>query len=76
MSTTKKEAEHIGNTLKPCPFCGNKLTLNIRGKGDLAYNPSAKCKTDNCWGAKLPVVFLDRSEDVRGWNTRPARGFL
>jgi hypothetical protein len=53
--------------LKPCPFCNQPLTVRKSGA-----NPRAKCNTEGCFGAKLPVVNLDVPEDVAAWNTRRA----
>lgn len=43
--------------LKPCPFCGQPLTVRWR-----KINPKAHCATLGCWGAKLPVLPLDIPE--------------
>ncbi len=51
--------------LQPCPFCGLPLT----GKENRA-NPSARCKTEDCYGNKMPVVNLDVPSDVAAWNRR------
>lgn len=51
--------------LKPCPFCGNPLTVRWR-----RINPKASCTTENCWGARLPTLTLDVPEAVAAWNTR------
>lgn len=67
---TKAEALAIGNSLKKCPFCGFKLTVSIRGAGDLAVNPKARCTTEDCMAGKLPVIDLDVPSTVEAWNTR------
>lgn len=51
--------------LKPCPFCGCEL----ESKWNRA-NPSAKCATPDCMGAKLPSLCLDVPEHIKAWNTR------
>ncbi len=51
--------------LKPCPFCGQPLKLKWR-----RHNPSARCVTDGCWGARMPSLQLDIPEYVAAWNTR------
>lgn len=51
--------------LLPCPFCGNALYIK-KGK----FNPAAYCKTESCYGAKMPVVNLDVGDDVAAWNRR------
>lgn len=55
--------------LEPCPFCGKELAVKWR-----KLNPSARCMTEGCWGAKMPGVQLDIPEYVAAWNTRPNRG--
>ena len=54
--------------LEPCPFCGLRLHGVWRKR-----NPKAKCETEGCWGAKLPVMGLDVPEQVDAWNTRWGR---
>ena len=60
-------------SLLPCPFCGEKPAVVWRKN-----NPRAGCKTDGCWGAKLPAIALDVPEQVSAWNlraqTEPAAG--
>lgn len=51
--------------LKPCPFCGQPLTVRWR-----RIKPKAHCSTPECWGGKLPVLPLDLPEFVDAWNTR------
>jgi len=53
--------------LLPCPFCGHDLCTRRS-----AYNPKARCITEGCKGAKLPVLNLDQPEDIAAWNTRAA----
>ncbi|MCR6734486.1 MAG: hypothetical protein NVV83_10560 [Afipia sp.] len=62
MTSTKRPD---GGELKPCPFCDKPLYVK-RGK----INPYARCATENCFGAKMPVVSLDVPADVEAWNTR------
>ena len=52
--------------LKDCPFCGAQPVYDRR-----PYNPSAGCKTDGCWGGRLPLINLDDPEQVAQWNSRP-----
>ncbi len=66
----KAEAYAVHASLKKCPFCGQQLTATIRGPGERAPNPKASCKTENCYGARLPVLCLDIPEDVVAFNTR------
>lgn len=66
----KSEAQAVFESLKGCPFCGKQLTLHMRGAGDKAFNPYASCKTDRCYGSKLPVLCLDVAEDVHAWQQR------
>ncbi|WP_312288848.1 hypothetical protein [Stutzerimonas nitrititolerans] len=54
--------------LLPCPFCGNALEVSKR-----RYNPHARCVTENCKGAQLPLLNIDQPDDVARWNTRPAQ---
>ena len=68
----KSEAHAVHQSLKGCPFCGIALTANIRGAGDVAPNPKASCKTEGCYGSRLPVLCLDIPEDVAAWNFRAA----
>ena len=51
--------------LKPCPFCDRPLYVK-RGK----INPAARCVTEDCFGAKMPVVNTDVPSDVAAWNIR------
>lgn len=72
---TKHQAQAVGDSLKPCPFCGQRLDVSIRGAGEHAANPKARCTTGDCWGSKLPTLPLDVPEFVAAWNTRaPAPG--
>lgn len=68
----KSEAYAVYQSLKGCPFCGEKLTATLRGTGDVAPNPKASCKTVGCYGARLPVLCLDIPEDVAAFNLRAA----
>lgn len=67
---SKVEAKVVADSLKKCPFCGSKLTLRVLGSGDMALNPSARCKTEGCMGGKLPSLCLDVPSDVQAWNQR------
>lgn len=67
---SKAQAQAIADGLKKCPFCGVKPTPKIRGAGEVANNPSARCATEGCMGAKLPVLCLDVPGDVAAWNMR------
>lgn len=69
---TKAQAQAIADGLKACPFCGQRPEASIRGKADNAPNPKARCVTQDCMGAKLPVICLDVPSQVDGWNTRAA----
>lgn len=69
----KIDAQKVADSLLACPFCGARLTVNIRGAGEMAINPKAKCETEDCMGSKLPVICLDSPEHVAAWNTRPNR---
>lgn len=53
-------------TLLPCPFCGNALTPK-KGK----VNPYSVCRTEDCFGTRMPVVSHDVPSDLAAWNTRP-----
>lgn len=66
----KTEALAIAASLKGCPFCGKPITTSIRGAGDKALNPKASCKTEGCYGSKLPVLCLDVPEDIEAWQRR------
>jgi hypothetical protein len=67
---TKAEAHAIAASLLACPFCGAKPTPSIRGEGEVTINPKARCETEDCWGARLPVIGLDVPSQVSAWNTR------
>lgn len=67
---TKKEAIEVAETLLPCPFCGVEPEVLIRGAGEYAKNPKARCRTEECAGASLPVVCIDVPEQVEAWNRR------
>ncbi len=67
---TKVEAQAIADRLLACPFCGIKPEATIRGAGETANNPKARCATEGCMGGKLPVICLDVPDQVDGWNTR------
>lgn len=64
-------AEEVGPApkLEPCPFSGKQLSVKWR-----KHNPSARCITEGCWGAKMPALQLDIPEYVTAWNTRPSNG--
>lgn len=66
----KVDALRIAAALLPCPFCGAKPVETIRGAGDTAPNPKARCITDGCAGSNLPVICLDVPENVSAWNQR------
>lgn len=66
----KVEAQAIADGLLKCPFCGAKPTASIRGHGQTALNPRAKCATEGCLGGKLPVICIDVQDQVDAWNTR------
>lgn len=66
----KSDAYAVHQSLKGCPFCGKQLTASVRGSGDNAPNPKASCKTEGCYGARLPVLCLDIPEDVAAFNRR------
>ena len=53
--------------LEPCPFCGKPLYVK-KGK----INPSARCVTEDCYGAHMSVINLDDPICVKAWNTRLA----
>lgn len=55
------------DALKPCPFCGNPLTLKV-GRA----NPSGRCETEGCIAASLPVLNLDDPQRIAAWNRRAA----
>lgn len=52
--------------LLPCPFCG----LDLYRRKDDRPNPYAVCKTEECFGATMPVVALDVPGQVERWNVR------
>ena len=62
------EPAQAQDELLPCPFCGNALEVSKR-----RYNPHARCVTENCKGAQLPLLNIDQPDDVARWNTRPAQ---
>jgi len=53
--------------LLPCPFCGQQLA-----RGSRRINRYARCTTEDCYGAKAPVVNLDVPGSVAAWNKRAA----
>lgn len=53
--------------LLPCPWCHKPLT-----HGSRKFNPHARCTTEGCFGAKMPVVNTDQPDEVAAWNTRPS----
>ena len=61
----------MNQQLKPCPFCGKPLTVTAR-----RHNPHARCRTENCKGAQLPLLNLDQPEDIERWNRRLERDQL
>ena len=66
----KLQAQMVADDLEPCPFCGVHPIATIRGKGETAPHPKARCMTEDCMGGKLPVICLDVPTDVDAWNTR------
>lgn len=67
---SKAQAQSIADGLLMCPFCGARPVASIRGAGDAAVNPKARCATEGCMAARLPVISLDVPDDVDAWNTR------
>lgn len=67
---SKNDARRMADSLLNCPFCGRKPLASIRGPGEVAINPKAKCTTEDCMGGKLPVICLDVPSHVDGWNRR------
>lgn len=63
--TTAPEVTQITDQLKPCPFCGQKLKVTER-----KHNPYARCITEGCKGAQLPLLNIELPEDVARWNCR------
>ena len=51
--------------LLPCPLCGCAPVARWS-----KCNPRARCRTEGCIGAKLPVISLDLPEDIAAWNRR------
>lgn len=51
--------------LANCPWCNKAL---FRGRSKI--NPYAVCRTEECFGAKMPVVNLDVPSDVTAYNRR------
>lgn len=49
----------------PCPWCGKPLYAR-----PYRFNPHAECRTEGCFGRKMPVVSLDVPSDVAAYNTR------
>lgn len=70
MSMSKAQAMKVADGLLACPFCGNRLEASIRGPGENAVNPKAKCVTEDCMGTRLPVICLDVPSQVEAWNRR------
>lgn len=51
--------------LRPCPFCGGKAELIVRG-------PQARTKVQ-CWGcgaSSFPVIPPNKDLTIKLWNTR------
>jgi hypothetical protein len=58
-------ATNVSDELKPCPFCGEPLTV---GGG---CNPYGRCDTENCWmSARRIALPIDDPRQVEAWNTR------
>jgi len=64
------EAQRIADSLKPCPFCGQQPTARLHGPDGAVPNPSARCRTPDCMGSRLPSLCLDIPADVQAWNQR------
>lgn len=64
-SSDRAAAKQLADTLAPCPFCGLPI-YQTRNK----INPFAVCKTEDCFGAKMPVVNVDQPDSVAAWNRR------
>jgi hypothetical protein len=53
--------------LKPCPFCGEALTV---GGG---VNPYGRCETPDCWMADRRIsISIEVPAQGAAWNRRPA----
>lgn len=57
----------IDQELLPCPFCGQELKRKER-----KHNPYARCVTEGCKGAQLPLLNLDQPDDIAAWQARAA----
>jgi hypothetical protein len=55
----------MSKDLLPCPFCAKPLYVT-RNK----INPFAICKTEDCYGAKMPAVNMDDPTSIAAWNRR------
>lgn len=59
------DAAKLADELLPCPWCAKPLYIK-RGK----INPTAYCRTEDCFGRRTSCVNLDDPRDVAAWNTR------
>lgn len=50
--------------LKACPWCGKPLYIRT------SVNPYGVCRTEGCFGTRMPVVPLDVPRMVEQYNTR------
>ena len=58
--------------LKPCPFCGEKVTVRVDGPFVPAY--SISCRNDRCRKGSVIYRYYSRDRAIETWNRRAGDG--
>ena len=72
---TCEEIRELTPTLKPCPFCGGRPTIDMRPDAELdySYGNSRYGFVVQCTNCRIETIRVDTPEEAaESWNHRPA----